>query len=87
MHEHKEALVWAERTVRLPRSSSYYPHAVLGAELANLGRIDEARAAIEKAIEWKPDLTLSFVETNMPTKQPGGLAPYLDGLRKAGLPA
>jgi len=87
MHEHEEALVWAERTVRLPRSSSYYPHAVLGAVLANLGRIDEARAAIEKAIEWKPDLTLSFVEKNMPTKQPGGLAPYLDGLRKAGLPA
>ena len=86
MHEHEEALVWAERTVRLPRMNSYYPHAVLGAALANLDRVDEARAAIEKAIEWKPDLTVSFVEKNMPTKQPGGLAPYLDGLRKAGLP-
>ena len=86
MHDYEEALVWAERTVRLPRSSSYYPHAVLGAALASLGRIDEARAAIEKAIEWKPDLTLSFVEKNMPTKEPGGLAPYLEGLRKAGLP-
>ena len=86
MHEREEALVWAERTMRLPRIKSYYPHAMLAAALANLGRIDEARAAIEKAIEWKPDLTLSFVEKNMPTKQPGGLAPYLDGLRKAGLP-
>ncbi len=86
MHEHEEALIWAERTVRLPRINSYYPHAMLAAALANLGRIDEARAAIEKAIEWKPDLTLSFVEKNMPTKEPGGLAPYLEGLRKAGLP-
>jgi adenylate cyclase len=86
MHEHEEALIWAERTVRLPRINSYYPHAMLAAALANLGRIDEARAAIEKAIEWKPDLTLSFVEKNMPTKEPGGLVPYLEGLRKAGLP-
>jgi adenylate cyclase len=86
MHEHEEALIWAERTVRLPRINSYYPHAMLAAALANLGRIDEARAAIEKAIEWKSDLTLSFVEKNMPTKEPGGLAPYLEGLRKAGLP-
>ena len=72
--------------MRLPRINSYYPHAMLAAALANLGRIDEARAAIEKAIEWKSDLTLSFVEKNMPTKEPGGLAPYLEGLRKAGLP-
>ncbi len=86
MHEREEALKWAERTMRFPRIKSYYPHAMLAAALANLGRIDEARAAIEKAIEWKPDLTLSFVENNMPTKEPGGLAPYLDGLRKAGLP-
>ncbi len=85
MREREEALVWAERTMRLPRANGYFPHAMLAAALANLGRIDEARAAIEKAIEWKPDLTVSFVEKNMPTKQPGGLAPYLDGLRKAGL--
>jgi len=49
-------------------------------------RLTEARAAIGKAIEEKPDLTVSFVEKNMPTKDPGGLAPYLNSLRKAGLP-
>jgi hypothetical protein len=29
---------------------------------------------------------LAFLKEILPTKEPGGLAPYLDGLRKAGLP-
>ncbi len=29
--------------------------------------------------------SLAFLEKTMPTKQPDGLALYLDGLRKAGL--
>jgi adenylate cyclase len=86
MRKHEEALEWAERTMRLPRINGYYPHAMLAAALGNLGRIDEARAAIAKALEWKADLTLSFARKNMPTKEPDGLDPYLEGLRRSGLP-
>jgi len=38
-----------------------------------------------RPLRRKPDLSLAFLETTLPTKQPGGLGPYLDGLRKAGL--
>ncbi len=34
----------------------------------------------------KPDLSLCYLKNTLPTKQPDGLKPYLDGLRKAGLP-
>ena len=59
---------------------------IVAAALANPGRIEEARAAVVVALERKPDLSLAYLEKTLPTKQPGGLAPYIDGLRKAGLP-
>ena len=65
----------------------YPPHAFLASALADLEQMQEARAALDEALREKPDLTLGYVEATFPTKQPGGLAPYLDGLRKAGLPA
>ncbi len=34
----------------------------------------------------KPDLSLAYVKGTLPTKRPGGLEPYLEGLREAGLP-
>ncbi len=40
-----------------------------------------------QALEAKPDLSLTYLEKTLPTREPGGLEPYLDGLRKAGLPA
>ncbi len=43
-------------------------------------------AAVAAALEAKPDLTLAYVAETLPTKEPDGLEPYLDGLRKAGLP-
>ncbi len=83
----EEALHWARKTIQNPRSSGYWPQAVLAAALARLGRMDEARAAVAAALEAKPDLTLTYLAETLPTKEPGGLAPYLDGLRDAGLPA
>jgi hypothetical protein len=63
----------------------YWSQAILASALGNLGQIAEARAAVDEALRRKPDLSLAFLEALLPTKQPGGLAPYLDGLRKAGL--
>ena len=87
LSEDDEAAVeWARKAMQVPRAAGYWPHAVLAAALANLGRIEEARAAVAVALERKPDLSLAYLEKTLPTKEPGGLAPYLDGLRKAGLP-
>ncbi len=42
--------------------------------------------AVTEALEAKPDLSLAYLAKTLPTKEPDGLDPYLDGLRKAGLP-
>ncbi len=41
---------------------------------------------VTDALEAKPDLSLAYLAKTLPTKEPDGLDPYLDGLRKAGLP-
>ena len=64
-----------------------YTHSgVLASALGNLGHTVEAREAVDEALRRKPDLSLSYLAKTLPTKQPGGIDPYLDGLRKAGLP-
>ncbi len=85
-HRYEDAVDLARRTMRIPRASGYWPHALLASALGNLDRLEEARAAAAAALGQKPDLSLSYLEKTLPTKEPGGLAPYLDGLRKAGLP-
>jgi adenylate cyclase len=85
--DYEDALHWARKTIQNPRSAGYWPQAVLAASLAHLGRMDEARAAVATALEAMPDLSLAYLEKTLPTREPGGLDPYLEGLRKAGLPA
>ncbi len=84
--DYEEAAHWAHKTIQNPRSKGYWPHAGLAAALAHLGQMDEARAAVTDALEAKPDLSLAYLAKTLPTKEPDGLDPYLDGLRKAGLP-
>ena len=53
-----------------------------------LARAVERRG--EVISERKPcmiEVEIAYLEKTLPTKQPGGLEPYLEGLRKAGLPA
>jgi adenylate cyclase len=87
MRQYEEAAEWARRTIHEPRSAGggYWPYALLASALGNLGQTAEAREALDKALRRKPDLSLTFLETTLPTKQPGALEPYLDGLRTAGL--
>jgi len=87
MHQYEAAAKWARRVIHEPRSAGggYWPYAVLAAALGNLGQTKQAREALGDALERKPDLSLSYLEETLPTKEPGGLAPYLDGLHKAGL--
>ncbi|GMQ90689.1 MAG: tetratricopeptide repeat protein [Gammaproteobacteria bacterium] len=83
--ENEEGLASALRTLQIPTATGYWAHAVMAASLSNLGRTDEARSALAKAVKAKPDLTISFLKENMPTKDENGLEPYLAGLRRAGL--
>jgi hypothetical protein len=82
---YEEGLEWARKTLQIPNANGYWPHAVTASALANLDRPDEARAELAQAMAAKPDLSISFLKTNLPTRQSGGLDPYLNGLRQAGL--
>ena len=86
LERYEEAIAYADKAVQTPSSSSYWPHALKACALAQTGRADEARAALGRAIDEKPDLTIDYIACTLPTKHEGGLQPYLDGLRKAGLP-
>lgn len=83
--EYETALEWADRTLQIPNATGYWSHAVKASALANLGLIDEAKQSLARALEAKPDLSIGFLEKNLPTKHVGGLDPYLDGLRQCGL--
>ncbi len=88
LQQYEAAADWARRAVHEPRAAGggYLSYAALASALGNLGQIAEAREAINEALRRKPDLSLAYLETTWPTKQPGGLETYFDGLRKAGLP-
>jgi adenylate cyclase len=86
LHKYDVAAEWARQAIREPRATSFWPYAALASALGNLNQIGEARTAIDQAQQQKPDLSLSYLEKTLPTKQPGELQIYLDGLRKAGLP-
>ncbi len=83
--DNEEALEWAQRTLRNPKSTGYWPHAIFAAAAGNLEQIDKARQALATACKENPSLSIAFLRKNMPTKFEGGLDPYLNGLRKAGL--
>ena len=81
----KAALDWANRSLQIPTAAGYWGHAVKASALANLGHVDEGREALAKAVESKPDLSLAYLHSNLPTRDPDGLEPYLRGLRVCGL--
>ena len=59
----------------------------LAASFAMLGRDDEAKAATKKLLERMPGLTVSKVRHIVPVRDPDAHERWLEGLRKAGLPA
>jgi hypothetical protein len=52
--------------------------------LAQAGRIDEARAALARLRELLPEISIAWIERNIPFT-PGPMAKFLEGFRKAGL--
>ena len=53
-------------------------------ELAQAGRMDEARALLARMKETHPALSIAWIEQNVPYT-PGPMAKFLEGMHKAGL--
>jgi hypothetical protein len=60
--------------------------AVSGRQAFQLGRLDEARAAVELFLVGNPHFTTSHWATTEPFRDAATLEHFVDGYRKAGLP-
>jgi len=60
------------------------PHRWLAAALGQLGRTDEARQALDKAVALAPASFDLFIRGRVPWWRPQDHAHVLEGLRKAG---
>jgi adenylate cyclase len=68
-----------QQRIGLTRGSRIYV-----ASLAQAGKIDEARAVLTRMKESHPDLSIAWIEQNVPYTS-GPMARFLEGMRKAGL--
>ncbi len=75
----------AERAVLL-QPNFYGGHFIQAAALAHLGRIEEARQAVQRALEVMPRLTLKNTARNPMFVRERDVEQMLDGLRQAGVP-
>jgi adenylate cyclase len=78
-----EAIACARKAVQ--QRSEWTPgHRMYCASLAQAGQLDEAHAALDRLKELQPDISIAWIEQNVPY-QPGPMAKFLEGMRKAGL--
>jgi adenylate cyclase len=78
---YQDAVEWAKRSLDLsPRQADCLR--ILAASYGNLGRSDEARAALDTALGLEPGISMIRLRSGVPRPY---AERYLDGLRKAGL--
>jgi tetratricopeptide (TPR) repeat protein len=84
LRRYDEALVWAKRAQQWPNATAwvYFIEAV---PLAHLGRVEESRAALERAFAIKPDLSTGYFEQIFQFKDSAEMAHVMEGLYEAGL--
>ena len=70
--------------IRRP-GAGFWAYAALASALGSLGRIEEARPALDKLLELNPDFSPEWVKSIWIGADPLYLATYFEGLRKAGL--
>jgi TolB-like protein/class 3 adenylate cyclase len=83
-----ESAQWARRAIEANRN---YPlaHFWLAAALAQLGRLDEARQAVQPGLALAPGFTIARYRAGVQTDNPTYLAQrerIIEGMRKAGVP-
>lgn len=81
---HEEGLATALDAQRQP-SCTAWGWLQAAAALANLGRLDEARASVARAREMKPDASMRWVRALFAGGDRDSLKRFLDGLERAGL--
>jgi adenylate cyclase len=78
-----EAIGCARKAVQ--QRSGWPPgYRIYCASLAQAGQLDEAHAALDRLRELQPDISIAWIEQNVPY-QPGPMAKFVEGMRKAGL--
>ena len=82
-HDYEAAIAAAKRAIR---EHPEYPNTYrwLAAALGQIGRIEEAKEALEKAIAVAPAAFEMYVGQRVPWHRPEDYAHMLEGLRKAG---
>jgi tetratricopeptide (TPR) repeat protein len=83
-----EAAQWARRSIEANRNLPL-AHLWLAAALAQLGRLDEARQAVQPGLALAPGLTIARYRAGVQTDSPTYLAQrerIIEGMRKAGVP-
>jgi TolB-like protein/tetratricopeptide (TPR) repeat protein len=83
-----EAIVWLRRSLEANRN---YPngHFYLAAVLAQVGELDEARAAAQAGLALNPSFSIRRYRTSTPSSHPvylAGRERVIEGLRMAGVP-
>jgi len=78
-----EAVEYSRKALQ-QRSTFTAGYRIHVASLAQVGRIDEAREALARLREGHPDLSIAWIEQNVPYTS-GPMAKFLEGMRKAGL--
>ena len=86
----EQAVAWFRRSIEANRNFPH-PHFVLGAALAQLGRLDEARSAVKAGLALDPSFTVSRFRANVATRSDdptylAKLEPLLEGMRQAAVP-
>jgi TolB-like protein/class 3 adenylate cyclase/tetratricopeptide (TPR) repeat protein len=85
---YKEAIAWLRRSIEANRNNPMSQF-ILAAALAHLGRLDEARAAVQAGLALNPQFTIARVRAALQSDNPIYLAEQrviIDGLHKAGVP-
>ena len=86
--DYEAAVEDARRAIRHP-AAAIWPHASLASALALLDRREEAKIALDKLLEIKPDFRPDDILAAWSPLNPEALRPllntWIDGLRKAGL--
>jgi TolB-like protein/Flp pilus assembly protein TadD len=78
-----EAVEFSTKTLQ-QRSAFPAGHRIHVASLAQSGQADEAREALARLKEVQPDLSIAWIEKNVPYTS-GPMAKFVEGMRKAGL--
>ena len=83
--EYPDAASWARKSVQIP-NAQYWARAHLVAALGHLGDEEQARDAVERLKEVKPEFSLEFARKHLfYLKREDQIDIYLKGLEKAGI--